>query len=135
MADITSTTEYAARVNRVAMAEFLLHAAPLCVYFNGSKAGKLVSHAGSFTVLWQRVGELTPTTTALTELTGTLAMPTRTGTQQSITNVTATVAKYGAHLVINEEVDLTYPTALTMELMMSLGIQAGRSVNRLHRNV
>ncbi|KKL23933.1 hypothetical protein LCGC14_2420410, partial [marine sediment metagenome] len=48
---------------------------------------------------------------------------------------TATVSKYGQVISLNEEVDLTNFNGQTAKLIEILGISAGRSVNRLQRNV
>lgn len=132
---ITTQSEIAGPVNRVFQTQLLRQAKARCPYFVGSLPGDIASHAGSFTVLWRRIDTLTPTTSALSELTGTLSMPTRAATQAGITNVTATVSKYGDHIFLTEEVDLVNPNGLVAGLMDTLGIQAGQSLNRLQRNV
>jgi N4-gp56 family major capsid protein len=92
------------------------------------------SNGGSFTAKWRRYEHLTPTTTPLAEITGSVAFPTRTAVQPSVTDITATVSKYGNFIFLNEEVQLINITDTTMELTGVLGENAGRSVNRLQRN-
>lgn len=132
---VTTTTEIAAPVNRVHQEKFLRNAKARALYFVGSEAGELTAHRNSFTVQWRRIENLTPTTTALTAITGNLSLPTRNATQPSTTEVTATVSKYGDFIFLNEEVELVNVSGQGLKLMEVLGIQAGRSANRLQRNI
>lgn len=132
---LTTTTEISAPVNRVLMERFLRRAKPLCTYFAGSMSGELRSHRGSFTVLWRRYENFTPTTSALTELSGTISIPLRTSTQVSVTDVTATISKYGQFIELTEEADLLNPTNQEAELIDVLATSSGRSLNRLQRDV
>jgi len=132
----TTTTTISAPVNVVFQNKMLAKAKPYCPYFVGSKGGDmLASKSGSYTVKWRRYENITPTTTALTELTGTASFPTRTGSSPSITDVTAAVSKYGDFFIFNEDVDLLNVENLDLEFADVLGIQAGRSLNYLQRNV
>ncbi|KKL15165.1 hypothetical protein LCGC14_2508320, partial [marine sediment metagenome] len=131
---ITTTTEIAGPVNRVFQTTLLRNAKPRAPYFIGTMPGELQEHRGTFTALWRRIENLTPTTTALTEDSGTEAYPFRTGESVSVTDVTATVSKYGQVVFLTEEVDLVNFTGQTDKLIEVLGISAGRSLNRLQRN-
>jgi N4-gp56 family major capsid protein len=133
-AHITSSTDIAAPVNRVLMENFLRRAKQVAVYLHGTSAATLEEHKGSLTVLWRRYEHLTPTTTALSELTGNVAFPVRTASTPSVTNVTGTVAHYGDWILIGKETDLINPAEQDMELMDVIAAQAGRSVNQLVRN-
>ncbi len=135
MAGLTTTTEIAGPVNVDFQVELLRNAQALCVYFQGSEAATIAEHSGTFTALWRRIENLTPTTTPLAELTGAVSFPTRTASQPTVTDVTATVQKFGDFIFLNEEVDLINFNGQTAKLMKVLGIQAGRSLNRLQRNV
>lgn len=135
MAGLTTTTEIAGPVNVDFQIELLRNAQALCVYFAGSEAASIAEHRGTFTALWRRIENLPPTTTPLAELTGGVSFPTRTASQPSVTDVTATVQKFGDFIFLNEEVDLINFSGQTAKLMKVLGIQAGRSLNRLQRNV
>jgi len=134
---ITTTTEIAGPVNNVFQQVLLRNAKPVCAHFLSSEegSGSVGPHDGTLTVKWRRIENLTPTTTALTALTGSESYPFRTGILPSVTDVTATVSKYGQVLTLNEEVDLTNYNGQTAKLIEVLGISAGRSVNRLQRNV
>ena len=131
---VTTTTQIAAPVNVVYQTTLLRRAQMVCPYFVGSMAGEVRSHSGTFTVKWRRFEHLTPTTTPLAEITGSLAFPTRTAVQPSVTDVTATVQKYGNFVFLNEEVDLINITRVGDQIATVLGENAGRSLNRLQRN-
>src|SRR3990167_4351603 len=133
---ITTTVKMTSAVNNVYMAKFLLTAKQFCPYFIGAYEGEasIEPHSNSFTAKWRRIEQLTPTTTAMTPLTGAESYPFRSGTQPTLTDVTATVQKYGDVVSMNEEVDLLNPTQLGMEIVGRLAEQAGRSLNRLQRN-
>jgi N4-gp56 family major capsid protein len=135
MAGLTTTTEIAGPVNVDFQVELLRNAQALCVYFQGSEAATIAEHSGTFTAKWRRIENLTPRTTPLAELTGSVSFPTRTSSQPTVTDVTATVQKFGDFIFLNEEVDLINFNGQTQKLMKVLGIQAGRSLNRLQRNV
>ena len=132
---LTTTTVISAPVNNVFQQTLLRNAKANCPYFAGSTPAEISEHQGTFTAKWRRIENLTPVTTALAELTGSLSFPTRAEVQPSITDVTATVSKYGNFIFLNEEVDLVNFTGQTDKLMEVLGINAGQSLNRLQRNV
>ena len=131
---ITTTTQIAAPVNVVFQMELLRNAQAVTPYFVGNDPATISEHSGTFTAKWRRIENLTPTTTALAELTGSLAFPTRTADQPSVTDITATVQKFGKFIFINEEVDLVNYNGQAEKLVKILGINAGRSLNRLQRN-
>ena len=133
---ISTTTEIAGPVDVVFQQTLLRNAKAVCPYLVGSTPGDvLASHEGSFTVKWRRIENLTPTTTALTELTGNFSLPTRTGTQPTVTDITAVVQKYGDFIQLTEEADLINFNGQNDKLVEVLGIQAGKSLNRLQRNI
>lgn len=132
---VTTTTEISAPVNNVFQVNLLRNAKALCPYFVGMVGAEIMEHQGTFTARWRRIENLTPTTTPLAEITGSLAFPTRTPDQPTITDVTATVQKFGNFFFLNEEVDLVNFNGQTAKLSEVLGINAGQSLNRLQRNV
>lgn len=132
---VTTTTEFSAPINNVFQMTLLRNAKALCPYYKGSQSAEIMYHSGTFTAKWRRYENMTPTTTALTEITGAVAFPTRQGTQPTVTDLTAVVAKYGDFIYLTEEVDLLNFNNQTDKLAEILGIQAGRSLNRLQRNV
>lgn len=135
--DISATdTELQKPVNVLFQASFLRQAMPCAPYFLGTKSGELAKHGGSATVKWRRINALTPSTSALSELTGTASyMQGRSSTALGTTDVTATVAKYGEFVILNEEVDVFSFSSQMNEIFIALGIMAGRSANMLQRNV
>ncbi len=132
---ISTTTQLAGPVNRVFQTTLLSNAKVRAPYFVGSVAAEQVQHRGSFTAVWRRIENLTATTNALTELTGTESYPFRTGESLSTTEPTATVAKYGQVLFLTEEADLVNFNGQADKLVEVLAIAAGASLNRLQRNV
>jgi N4-gp56 family major capsid protein len=131
---ITTTNEIAAPVNVILQTNLLKRAQAVCPYFVGSTPAEIREHSGSFTAKWRRYEHLTPTTTPLTELTGSVAFPTRSAVQPSVTDITATVQKFGNFVFLTEEVDLVNVNRPAAELSGVLGENAGRSLNRLQRN-
>lgn len=133
MANITSTTQLTKPINAMFTRRFLERAKYKTSYFAGTLPAEISKNGGSSTALWRRVDNLTPTTTALSELT-TDALPTRASSQASVTDVTKAVAKYGDFVTINEEVDVFNFNGTTAQIMDSLAEQAGRSLNQVQRN-
>lgn len=132
---ITTSSTISAPVNDVFQETLLRNAKACCPYFAGSSPAEISEHQGTFTAKWRRIENLTPVTTALSELTGAVTFPTRQEVQPSITDVSATVSKFGNFIFLNEEVDLVNFSGQTDKLMEILGINAGQSLNRLQRNV
>lgn len=132
---ITTTSVIAGPVNVKFQVNLLRNAQANCPYFAGTVPASIGIHQGTFTAKWRRIENLSPTTTPLAELTGAMAFPTRTGSSPTVTDVTATVQKYGDFIYLNEEVDLINFTEQGAKLSQILGIQAGRSLNRLQRDV
>lgn len=129
-------TELQKPVNVVFENTFLRRAQQFCPYFTGTMPGEIMRQRGTSTIKWRRIEQVTPTTTALSELTGTASfMMGRDSVTASFADVTATVAKYGQFYIVNEEVDLYNPNGTTDELVATLGESAGRSLNQLQRNV
>lgn len=122
-------------INAVFQQMFLRRAQQVCPYFTGSKPGTLNKQQGTSSVKWRRHEQITPTTTALSELTTTASyMQGRDSVAASVTDVLATVAKYGQFYILNEEVDLYDPNGTAADLILTLAEAAGRSLNQLQRN-
>jgi len=132
----TDTTILLKPINAIFQQTFLRRAQQVCPYFIGSQPGSLVKQGGTATVKWRRVEQLAPSTSSLSELTSTVGfMGGRSSVTPTMTDVLATVSKYGQYYLVNEEVDLYNPNGTTMELIGTLGESAGRSLNQLQRNV
>ena len=134
---VTATdTELQKPVNVVFQQTFLRRAQQLAPYFAGTMPGTLNRQMGTSTIKWRRIEQETPSTTAITELTGNAAyMQGRSADTPTFSDVTATVSKYGQFYIVNEEVDLYNPNGTTAELVAVLGESAGRSLNQLMRDV
>jgi N4-gp56 family major capsid protein len=128
----TLTSNVTAPVNFVLMKALLSAARKKLPFFNGTLAGELEKSKGSASVKWRRIENLSPTTTALSEITGTAAaFLGRDAVQPTVTDVTAAMAKYGQAILLTEEVDLYNVNSKTVQLMDTLGANAGESLNRL----
>ena len=133
---VTDTTIVTKPINAVFMQTFLRRAQQVCPYFTGTQAGALQKQQGTSTVKWRRIEQLAPSTSALSEVTGTAAfLFGRQSSTPTFTDVVATVSKYGQYYILNEEVDLYNPNGTASELVGTLGESAGRSLNQLMRNV
>lgn len=123
-------------VNVVFQQTFLRRAQQVCPYFIGASPGQINKQMGTSTIKWRRIEQLTPSTSALTELTTTAAYGQgRNADVPTFADVTATVSKYGQFFIVNEEVDLYNPNGTTNELMQVMGEAGGRSLNQLMRDV
>ena len=131
---VTTTTEIAGPVNRIFQTTLLRNAKSRAPHFVGSVAAEISEHRGTFTALWRRIENLTATTTALNEVSGSVTFPVRTAVQPSVTNYTATLSKYGNFIFLSEEVDLINFSGQMDKLVEILGINAGQSLNRLQRD-
>lgn len=128
----TLTSNVTAPVNFVLMKALLSAARKKLPFFNGTLPGELAKSQGSMSVKWRRIENLSPITTALGEPTGTAAaFLGRTAVQPTITDVTVAVAKYGNPIIVTEEVDLFNVNSKTIQLVDTLGANAGESLNLL----
>jgi N4-gp56 family major capsid protein len=127
--DVTYLTK---PINAVFQSTFLRRAQQVCPYFTGTVPGTINKQQGTSTVKWRRVEQLAASTSALSEITGAFTlMGGRSAATPSITDVLATLSKYGQFYIVNEEVDLYNPNGTTGELIGTLGESAGRSLNQL----
>ena len=86
---ITDDVSYLTKpINAVFQATFLRRAQQVCPYFVGTQPGTLTKQAGTSTIKWRRIEQLAPSTSALSELTGTLSfMGARASATPSLTDV------------------------------------------------
>lgn len=129
------TNDITLAVNREYMPTFLMRALPNCPYLTGAKQGQVQKNGSTATALFRRISEIDPSTTALSEVTTAAYMQGRTPSQLSKTDVTATVQKYGNFIILNEEVTDFEMNPIIDDTVANLGEAAGRSLNRLQRNV
>lgn len=129
-------TELQKPVNVMFNQTLLRNARARAPYFAGTQKGVVTTQGGTATIKWRRIENLTPTTTALDELTGNAAFGMgRSAEAASFTDVTATVSKYGQFYYLNEEVDLFNFNGQSDKLVETLAISAGRSLNQLQRDI
>lgn len=129
-------------VNVIYQQTMLRQAIPRAVYFIGSQPGEVSKQRGSATVAWRRANTsadhasgIAPVTSALSELTGNAAYgQSQTPATVHMSTVTASVSKYGAFYILNEEVELFNFSSDLDGIFKTIGITAGRSANMLHRN-
>lgn len=132
---ITSTGQVGGPINVQFQMALLQVAQAQCPYFAGVSPAVVQSRRGTeLTAKWRRVRNFTPATTPLSELTGAESYPLRTAQQLTIEDLTATLSKYGAFILLTEEVDLENFTEMNAGYAKALGIQAGRTLNQLQRN-
>lgn len=135
-ATISTTSTIQKPVNVVFEQTFLRRAQQVCPYFTGTQPGTLNKQAGTSTIKWRRIEQLTPSTTALTELTGAATfMMGRDSSTPTFSDVVATVSKYGQYYIVNEELNLYNPNGTSNELVATLGESGGRSLNQLMRDI
>jgi N4-gp56 family major capsid protein len=136
MADPISTlsTHVTAPVNFVLMKGLLSAARKKLPFFNGTLPGELAKNQGSASVKWRRIANMTPVTTALGETTGDWPIA-RTAVTPAISDVTVAIAKYGNHIKFSEELDLFNVNSKSVQLMDTLGANAGESMNLIMEGV
>jgi N4-gp56 family major capsid protein len=125
-------TDIGSPVNYQLMRGLLSAARKKLPFFNGTLPGSLTKMTGAPAVIWQRVENLTAVTTALSEPTGNTAWQNgRSLVVPTVNTVTATPLKYGNAIQLTEEVDLIQMNVKAMNLMDTLGANAGESLNEL----
>lgn len=125
-----------APINNVYMRGLLSAARKTLPFFNGTVPGQLEKQGGSATVKWRRIENLAAVTTALSEVSpgSTIAFGIgRSSVRPTIFNVTKAVSKFGNAIMTTEEVDLFNINSGTMDLMETLGANAGESLNSVAR--
>jgi N4-gp56 family major capsid protein len=101
-------------------------------FFNGTLPSALEKNQGSMTAKWRRIENLSAATTALGEFSGTAAaFLGRDAVQPSVSDVTAEIKKYGNLVLTTEELDLFNVNSRNVQLMETLGANAGLSLNKL----
>lgn len=132
----TQASDLPGEINNVYMRGLLSAARKTLPFFNGTRPGTLEKKKGSATVLWRRIENLAAVTTALTEGSpgGTIAFGNgRTTVRPTYTNISKAVAKYANGVNATEEIDLFNIDSDTMNLMETLGANAGESLNSVAR--
>lgn len=125
----TGRTQIANEVDAFYSRTLLERAIPLFVHTRWAQVRDIPRNAGTDTVRFRRYGNLSAATTALTE------GVTPTGSQLSVTNVTATVAQYGDFVTITDVLDYESQDPVLMEAAEVLGDQAADTLDQLTRDV
>lgn len=125
----TTKTQIPDEVNNFYDRTLLFRAVPLFVHNRWAQIRDIPRKAGTLTIKFRRYGNLTAATTALSE------GITPTGSQLSVTDITATVAQYGDYITVTDVVDFSSQDAALMEAAEILGDQAGDTLDQLTRNV
>lgn len=129
MSEMTTRTEIPAEVNNFYSRTLLVRAVPAFLHTRFAQVKDIPANSGTNVIKFRRYGSLTANTTALTE------GVTPSGTQASVTDITATVQYYGDYITLTDVVSVeTYDPILT-EFAEMLGEQAGDSIDQLMRNV
>jgi len=127
-----SITDVAEEVNYQMMRGLLSAARKKLPFFNGSLPGELMGKGSTRSVLWEKISNLDPVLTPLSEPVGDTAWQNaRTLVQPTKTTVNATAAKYGNAIQLTEEVDLLQVNVNAMRLLDTLGANAGETLNEL----
>ena len=125
----TTRTEIPIEVSVFYDRALLEKAVPAFVHNRFAQVRDIPKNGGTNLIKFRRYGLLTANTTALSE------GVTPTGTQLSVTDVTATTSQYGDYVTLTDAVLMeTYDPILT-ETAEILGEQAGDSLDQLCRNV
>ena len=129
------TNDITKPLNAVFNQTLLRNARVRAPYFAGTVPGTLVRNGGSNVMHWRRIDNLSASTSALSETTTAAYMQSRTPAELAITPVTATMARYGNFVILNEEVQVfNYPGQFD-KILEIIGINAGKSLNQLQRNI
>lgn len=134
MAVLASSTasNVALGVNFQMMKGLLSAARKKLPFFNGTLPGELTKNGSTASVKWERLNNLSPTTTAMTEITGTTAaFFGRSTVLPTVSTVTAAMAKYGNAVLLTEEIDLLQMNLRAARFLDMLGANAGESLNLL----
>lgn len=125
----TTTTQIPAEVNNFYDRTLLFRAVPLFVHTRWAQIRDIPRKSGTQTIKFRRYGNLTAATTALDE------GITPTGSQLSVTDITATVLQYGDFITVTDVLDYQSQDPVLMEAAEILGDQMGDTLDQLTRDV
>ena len=128
MAD-TTRTEIPAEVNNFYDKVLLFRAVPSFVHNRFAQIRDIPRKSGTNVIKFRRYGNLAAATTALSE------GITPSGSQLSITDVTATALQYGDYVTITDIVDMQSFDPVLTETAEILGDQVGDTLDQLCRDV
>lgn len=125
----TSRTQISREVNNFYDRTLLVRAVPAFVHNRWAQVRDIPRNSGTNTIKFRKYGSLTAATTALTE------GVTPSGSQLSVTDITATVAQYGDYVTLTDVVQYETPDPILTEAAEVLGEQAGDTLDQLCRDV
>jgi N4-gp56 family major capsid protein len=125
----TGVAQIPAEVNNFYDRTLLFRAVPLFVHTRWAQVRDIPRKAGTTTIKFRRYGNLSAATTALTE------GVTPTGSQLSVTDITATVLQYGDFITITDVLDYESQDPVLMEAAEILGDQMGDTIDQLTRDI
>ena len=124
----TTTTQVPSTVSAYYDRNLLTRAYPLFLHTRFAQV-RDIPRNNTEVIKFRKYGSLTAATTALTE------GVTPSGSQLSITDITATVAQYGDFVTLSDFVQITTLDPLLMETSEVLGDQMGDSLDQITRDV
>lgn len=126
---MTTRTQIPAEVNNFYSRTLLMRAVPLFLHTRFGQVRDIPQNSGTSVIKFRRYGNLTASTTALTE------GVTPAGSAMSVTDITATVAQYGDFVTFTDVVSYESADPVLTEFAEVLGDQAGDTLDQLARNV
>ena len=124
----TTTSQVTAAVNNFLDRTLLSRAYPHFVHTLWAQV-RDIPRNNTAVIKFRKYGSLSAATTALTE------GVTPTGSQLSITDLTATVAQYGDYITTTDFLDMTVIENMKTEMAQILGDQMGDTIDQLTRDV
>lgn len=125
----TTTSNVPAEVNNFYDRLLLERAVPAFVHNRWGQMRDIPRNAGTKVIKFRRYGNLSAATTALTE------GITPTADQLSTTEITSTVAQYGAYVTVTDVLDFTSQDPVLVEATELQGDQMGDTMDQLTRDV
>ena len=125
----TTRTEIPDEVNNFYDRTLLERLLPLLVYTKFGQIRDIPRKSGTNTIKFRRYSSLSVATTPLTEGT------TPTGSQLSVTDITADVLQYGDFVTVTDVVNYESEDAVLTEAAQVLGEQAAKTLDNLARDV
>lgn len=125
----TTRTQIPAEVNNFYDRTLLERAVSNFVHTRWAQIRDIPRKSGTKTIKFRRYGNLTAALTPLSE------GITPTGSQLSVTDITATVAQYGDYITVTDVVSYESKDAVLMEASEILGDQAGDTIDQLTRDI
>src|SRR5574343_1272439 len=125
----TTRTQIPAEVNNFYDRTLLERAMPLFTHLRWAQVRDIPKNVGTKTIKFRRYGNLTAATTPLQE------GITPSGSQLSVTDITAVVAQYGDYVTVSDVLTWESEDAVLMEAAEILGDQSADTLDQLCRDI